>query len=123
MTSRDEAFAQLKQWENTSAKLFLYWAASGVHRWCVGPLQHVASEVHFGIDGIDAKNFLFIINSHPTYGARYMVGGNPETRPFFAPQRDLRQFANMLEILPRGNEPQGGKVVLAELFPKEAMEI
>jgi hypothetical protein len=125
MTSRDEAFAQLNEWKSKAAKLFLYWAMFGVSGWCVGTLQHVKSEVHFGIDGIDGKNFLFVINLHEIYGARYKLGGNPESWPFFAPQRELHQFGNVLEILLLGNEPGqvAGKVVLAEVFPKAAIPI
>ena len=125
MASRDEAFAQLNEWKRKSAKLFFHWAAAGAHGWCVGKLEHVASEVHFGIEGIDGKDFLFVMNLHPTYQARYKLGGNPETWPFFAPQRELNQFGNVLEVFTGEGESgeAGGRFVLAEVFPKEVIQV
>jgi hypothetical protein len=119
------AFDQMHQWKSTSAKLFLSWSISGVKGWCVGTLQHVSeAELHFGIPGIDGKDFLFVINVHPTYGSRFQFVDNRDAWQFFAPQREKDEFGKALEIALRGDSPSEirGKVILAEVFSTGAIE-
>ena len=127
MVSSSEALAQLNEWKSRSAKLFMYWAMSGVTGWCVGVLMHVASsELHFGIETINGKDFLFVINVHPTYQPRFRFVDNRESWQFFAPQRERSEFRKALEINLHVDARSGessGKVILAEVFPKEAVDV
>ena len=126
MSSSAEVFAQLSKWKSGSAKLYMSWAISGVLGWCIGVLKHVASsELHFGIDTIDRKDFLFVINVHSTYQPQFRFVDNREAWQFFAPQRERSEFGKTLEIMLRGSgaDEYGGKVILAEVFPKQAIEI
>src|ERR1700687_39880 len=118
MSSSAEVFAQLGKWKISPAKLYM--------GWCIGVLKHVASsELHFGIDTIDRKDFLFVINVHSTYQPQFRFVDNREAWQFFAPQRDRSEFGKTLEIMLRGSgaDEYGDKVILAEVFPKQAIEI
>src|SRR5260370_37465724 len=99
MSSSSEALAQLNEWKSRSAKLFMYWAISTAHGWCVGSLKNAPPEMHFGIDGIDGKDCLFVINVHPTYHPRFRFVDNREGLQFFAPQRGRSEFVKTLEII------------------------
>jgi len=125
MSSSTEAFAQLNNWKSGSTKLFMYWAISTVTGWCVGTLMHASSaELHFGIEGIDGKNFLFVVNVHSTYHPRFRFLDTREGVPFFAPQRERSEFGKVLEISLEVDQhgESKGKVLLAELFPDKAIE-
>src|SRR5216684_4311199 len=125
MSSSTEAFTQLNNWKSGSTKLFMYWAISTVTGWCVGTLMHASSaELHFGIEGIDGKNFLFVVNVHSTYHPRFRFLDTREGVPFFAPQRGWSEFGKVLEISLQVDQHGGskGRVLLAELFPNEAIE-
>jgi len=126
MSSSSEALAQLNEWKSRSAKLFLHWAISTAHGWCVGSLKHAAlSEIHFGIDGIDGKDCLFVINVHPTYHPRFRFVDNSEGLQFFAPRRERSEFGKTLEISLQVDQygESKGKVILAEVFPQEAIDV
>jgi hypothetical protein len=126
MSSSSEAFAQLNEWKSRSAKLFMHWSFSTAHGWCVGLLKHVSSsELHFGIDTIDGKDFLFVINVHATYNPRFSFVDNREAWQFFAPRRERSEFGKGLRIdlqVDASGESQG-KIILAEVFPKEAIDV
>jgi hypothetical protein len=126
MNTSTEAFAQLDNWKSKSTKLFMYWAISSASGWCVGVLMHTSSsELHFGIEGIDGKDFLFVVNVHSTYNPRFRFLDTRENWPFFAPQRERSEFGKVLEISLHVDQlgESKGKVLLAELFPDEAIEV
>jgi len=125
MSSSTEAFAQLNDWKSASTRLFMYWAISGVTGWCVGTLMHAASsELHFGIEGIDGKDFLFVVNVHSTNNPRFRLLDAREGVPFFAPQRERSEFGKVLEISLEVDQhgESKGKVLFAEVFPDKAIE-
>src|ERR1700674_1119070 len=104
MSSSAEVFAQLGKWKIGPAKLYMSWAISGVSGWCIGVLKHVASsELHSGIDTIDRKDFLFVINVHSTYQPQFRFVDNRDAWQFFAPQRERSEFGKTLEIM--GSSP------------------
>jgi hypothetical protein len=89
-------------------------------------MQHVSSaELHFGIDGIDGRDFLFVVNVHPTYGSRFRFVDNREEWQFFAPQRKRSEFGKALEITLMGDsrDEVRGKVIFAEVFPKASIDV
>jgi hypothetical protein len=119
MIPYDEAIAQLKKWKNESTPVFMHWSFGGVSGWCKGVLKLAGSaELHFGIETIDGKDFLFLINVHRTYNPQFRFMDNRESFQFFAPQRELTQFGKVLEITSQGS----GRVILAEIFSK-AIEV
>ena len=126
MISASEALVQLQKWKDESTKLFMHWSISTANGWCVGSLTHAASsEIHFGIDGIDGKDFLFVINIHPTYYPHFKFVDNREAWQFFAPQRERSEFGQGLQIdlqVDQHGESKG-KIVLAEVFAKEAIDL
>lgn len=121
MIPHDEAIEQLNKWKSGATPLFMHWSLGGVTGWCKGILTHSGkAELQFGIETVDGKDFLFVINVHHTYHPRFRFLDNRETFQFFAPQRDLSQFGTVLEITLHG-DGQGevrGRVILAEVFPK-----
>ena len=125
MIPYDEAVAQLNKWKSESTPLFMHWSLGGVTGWCKGILKLAGSaELHFGIETIDGKDFLFVINVHRTRNPRFRFVDNRESFQFFAPQRDLTEFGKMLEIVlyEDGRDEVRGRVFLAEVFPK-ALEV
>ena len=84
MSSSSEALQQLNNWKSKSTKLFMSWAISGVTGWCEGILKHYSSgELHFGVEKIDGRDFLFVINIHLTYGPRFQFLDARDAVPFF----------------------------------------
>ena len=111
MSSSREAFEQLNNWKSKSTKLFLHSAENGLTVWCAGTLQHVASsELHFGIEGIDGRDFLI---SMVTSFADFTLLDNRDSSHFFALGREKTDFGTVLQIDLR---PGGSRVILAELF-------
>ena len=94
MTSSAEALAQLNAWKSESTELFMSWAISTTNGWCAGTLMHVSSsELHFGIEGIDGKDFLFVVNVHATYHPRFKFLDARDGVPFFPREVDLPALA------------------------------
>src|SRR5579871_5689638 len=121
MIPYDDAIAQFNEWKEKSTPLFMHWSLGGASGWCKGILTLAgSSELHFSIETIEGKDFLFVINVHLTYDPRFRLVDNRESFQFFAPQRHLTQFGKVLEINLRGNrrEEERGRVILAEIFPK-----
>jgi hypothetical protein len=125
MSSSTEALAQLNKWKSESTKLFMSWAISTVNGWCVGTLMHASSsELHFGIEGIDGKDFLFVVNVHSSYGPRFKFLDARDGVPFFSPRSGATRFGKILEIslAVDSTGQRQGRVVIAEVFPDEAIE-
>jgi hypothetical protein len=125
MIPYDEAIARLNEWKSGLTPLFMHWSLGGVTGWCKGVLKLAGSaELHFGIDTIDGKDFLFVINVHRTHNPRFRFVDNRESFQFFAPQRNLSQFGKVLEITlyEDARDEVRGRVILAEVFPKETIE-
>ncbi len=81
--------------------------------------------MHFGIDGVDIKDCLFVINVHPTYHPRFRFVDNSEGLQFFAPRRQRSEFGKTIEIsleVDQSGESKG-KIILAEVFAKEAIDV
>jgi hypothetical protein len=90
----------------------------------VATVEHVsAAELHFGTEGVDDKDFRFIVNCHSAEFALLEV--KELTSLFFSPRRDFRDFGTILEIVLRGDTPGEikARVVLAELFRSKFIDI
>jgi hypothetical protein len=125
MSSSTEALAQLNKWKSESTKLFMSWASSTVHGWCVGTLTLAgSSELHFQIQGVDGKDFLFVANVHSTYGPRFKFLDARDGVPFFTPRSGATRFGKILEISLEVDQlgQRKGRVLFAEVFPDEAIE-
>jgi hypothetical protein len=108
----NEILSQLNKWKNSSARLFFQSFGGGITTWCVGNLQHVSSaELHFGMDRVDGRDLLFVVNIHD---ARLRWVDNRGVMQFFSVGRSRSEFGQVLEI----NLKPGGKAIFAEVFGK-----
>ena len=119
--SSEDAIALLNKWKGGSAKVCVASAFSGVQWWFVGEVVHASrSELHFGVPGIDSKDFLFVVVCSD---ARFSVLTIDEpTSYFFSPRRDFRDFGGILEVAlgkPRNTDL---RVIIAELFPAKCID-
>jgi hypothetical protein len=117
MISSEEAIALLNKWKGGSTRLFIHSSISGVRCWFVGKVEHSSrAELHFRIDGIDTKDFLFVVVCSD---ARFSILDVKEsTSLFFSPRRDFRDFGTILEIALPGRtrgEIEAG-VIVTEVF-------
>jgi hypothetical protein len=107
-----EISSQLNKWKDSSTRLFFQSLGGGITTWCIGTLQHVSSaELHFGIDHVDGRNLLFVVN---ILDARFRWVDNRDMPQFFSVGRSKSEFGRVLEI----NLKPGGKAIFAEFFGK-----
>jgi hypothetical protein len=87
-------------------------------------LAHVSgSELIFGIEGIEPRDFLFSVNFHSATFSLLEV--EEETSLIFAPGRNARDLGTVFAIDLLGEDPREVKarVVLAELFPAKFIDV
>ncbi len=107
-----EIVSHLNKWKDTSTRLFFQSLAGGITTWCIGTLKHVSSaELHFGIDRVDGRDLLFVLNVHD---ARLTWMDDRDMPQFFSVGRSRSEFGRVLEI----SLKPGAKAIFAEFFGK-----
>ena len=116
MGKYDSELATLHIWQKTSAKLFLNFAGAGATIRCLGTLKHAsATELLFGRDDVDSKDFTLVFN---VQSAHFSFMDNRDVWQYWArPDAPERGFGESLKIflLPGS---KGATVVLAEVLGK-----